>query len=391
MLRTCILSGLLVAAILGMPSGPLAAQLPVRSLGEIDASFPEAFSLIRGVREMPDGRLMIADPLGQALTLVDMESGTSDTLGAVGQGPGEYRQPDGVFPLTGDSTLFVDLGNSRLTVIGPNLSFGATMPIAQSMQGMGRLGLLIVMPQAVDGRGALYLQPFGAGPGGAFPDSSAVVRYDRVTGTIDTVTLLKRPELKRTTSGSGDNQSVSIRQIPLSPQDDWAVAMDGRLAAVRSDDYHLEWIKPDGSVVVGERVDYRPVPIKRAEQEEWVEASANGLSVEISINDGQRQMSFSRGGGGGRSEPDIDNFDWPAVKPPFVAGGVWVTPEGDAWVERSVAAGEPRRFDVFGEDANLRAQIVLPAGRQVVGFGEGTVYLVLTDEFGLQYLERYSR
>ena len=55
------------------------------------------------------------------LFVVDMDAGTRAQVGAEGQGPEEYRQPDAVWPLPGDSTLLVDLGNGRLVVLGPDL------------------------------------------------------------------------------------------------------------------------------------------------------------------------------------------------------------------------------------------------------------------------------
>ncbi|MCJ7627373.1 MAG: hypothetical protein MUO50_03185, partial [Longimicrobiales bacterium] len=46
---------------------------------ELDAAYPEAFSFLSGVRELPDGRLLAADPLSQVLLRVDMDTGTADT------------------------------------------------------------------------------------------------------------------------------------------------------------------------------------------------------------------------------------------------------------------------------------------------------------------------
>jgi hypothetical protein len=152
------------------------AQVPERHISEADAAFPEAFSMISGLRELADGRVMIADPLGQALVVADLEAGVADTIGRVGGGPREYKQPDGVFPLPGDSTLLVDLGNGRLTVIGPDLTFGATTPIAQGEPRPGAGpggGMMIVLPRATDSRGGVYFQPMGGfRPGGGPPDSA---------------------------------------------------------------------------------------------------------------------------------------------------------------------------------------------------------------------------
>jgi hypothetical protein len=332
---------------------------------------------------------MIADPLGQALVIADMKAGTADTVGAVGRGPEEYNQPDRLFPLPGGSVLLVDLGNARLTVLGPDGSFGETMPITQGEPGTGSLQLLL--PRGTDSEGRLYFRPMG-GRMRQLPDSASIARYDRASGAIDTVAQVKLPEMKRTTQGGANNQAVMITPIPLSPEDAWAVAWDGRVAVARSLDYHLEWIQPDGSVVRGAPVEYEPVRIKNADKEEWAENLSGGINVNIMASSGgERRISMSRGGGGADQGPDLDSLPWPDHKPAFVSNGVWVTPEGDVWVQRYVSAGEPVWFDVFGADAALKGKVTLPAGRNVVGIGESAVYVVRTDELGLQWLEMYRR
>ena len=64
---------------------------------------------------------------------------------------------------------------------------------------------------------------------------------------------------------------------------------------------------------------------------------------------------------------------------------------GELWVERHVPFGEPVTFDVFDESGRLSKKVVLPEGRQIIGFGRGTLYAVTVDEDGLQWLERYVR
>ncbi len=384
-----IMIGMLAVA----TAGAATAQAPERVLANPDATFPEAFSLVRGVRELPTGRLMIADPLGQTLVVADMNNGTADTLGGVGKGPREYGQPDGVFAMPGDSTLLVDLGNGRLTMLGPDGSFGPTTPIARGGGGRGMgPGMMFILPRAVDARGRIYFQTFGAGPGGGLPDSAPVIRWDRSSDTMDTVAMVKLQERDRKESGGPGNRNVQIQPKPLSPEDAWHVAPDGKIAIARASDYHLEWITPGGGVTKSNPVDYKRVRIKQADKEEWAEGLNNGLRISMTVNNGDRQMSMRRGGGGGQwSGPELNTYEWPDHKPPFVANGVWITPEGKAWVERSVTAGDPRSFDVFNADGALEQRITLPADRRLVGFGKGTVYLVRVDDLDLQWLERYGR
>lgn len=389
MTRGCIRASLCLALLAGGVVADGAAQDVEGRLGEPNATYRKAFALVERVRELADGRVMVADPLGQVLVVVDLERGTADTLGGVGQGPGEYRQPDAVFALPGDSTLLVDLGNARLSIVAPDGSFTETTPMTRGEPGAGG-GLMIIRPAAVDSFGRIYFEPFGGGPGGAIPDSAPIVRWDRRTSVMDTVAMVKRPEMKRVASGGAAERSVSIMPVPLSPEDAWAVGRDGSVAVARAGDYHIDWIAPDGGIVSGEPVPYEPVRIRRADRNEWLGGLGGGLRVAISVEDGQRRLSLGRGSGG-RGEPAADRFEWPEFKAPFVAGRVWVTPTGDVWVRRHTPAGRPGEIDIFGPDGRHRRSLTLPPDRRIVGFGRGVVFLVRTDEMGLQYLERYRR
>ena len=110
------LSCMLIIASCGSETGSTSGNGRLATL-ELDATFPEAFSYLSGVRKLSDGRILAADPIGQVLLRLDLDAGTADTLGRQGPGPQEYDGPDQVFPLPGDSTLLIDLSNGRLTVI----------------------------------------------------------------------------------------------------------------------------------------------------------------------------------------------------------------------------------------------------------------------------------
>ena len=135
-------------------------QAGVVQLGEPEAVYPEPFAMVSTVREFEDGRVLVADPLGQVVVHLDLDAGTADTIGAVGEGPDEYRQPDAVWPLPGGRTLLVDLGNGRLTELSRELRLGETRPYAMVDPEQGTL--LMVLPQAVDDLGRLYF-PISAG------------------------------------------------------------------------------------------------------------------------------------------------------------------------------------------------------------------------------------
>lgn len=364
-----------------------------QALGDPTAVFPEDFGAIQTVRELDDGTVLVADPLGGTLYRVDMDAGSREQVGATGQGPEEYLQPDAVWPLPGDSTLLVDLGNGRMTALGPDLAFGDTSPLSA---GDPRSGMVIALPQGVDRDGRVYTRSIAMSMGGDTgpPDSGAVLRVERGSFAIDTVAWVKLEDRIVETSGGPDNQNVSVSPVFLSLEDTWGVAPDGSLVVARSGDYSVEWHRPDGTVTRGAPTPFEVVPIGRPVQEEFLRArSANGggLSISVMMGNEGMQMSFGRGGAGVTDDDEnVDDYTWPDTKPPFYAQRIPVDPAGRAWIQRHVEAGEASTYDVFDGSGARVATYLLPHGERVVGFGDGSLYVVWADEFDLNYLRRYA-
>lgn len=378
-----------VAAACAADDGSGAAdQVPVVQMGEAEAAWEEAFAVVSTVRELPGGRVLVADPLGQVVVSLDMDAGVADTIGGVGQGPAEYRQPDAVWALPGDRTLLVDLGNGRLTVLSPELEFGDTRPYATGDPMAGQM--VMAIPQGVDAMGRIY---FRGMPGfDESLDSLQILRLDLETGQTEAVGLFKPEGRTREESGDAGNQNVRITPIPLSPEDAWGVAEDGRVVVARAGDYHVDWIAPDGSVTSGPPVPDAPVRIGQAEKEEWRESvseTGGGMSIQATIDNGNMRMIATRGGGGD-DDDNLDDYPWPEVKPAFYGRPIPVDRDGRAWVRRHQRAGMPPRYDLFDGTGALVMSVDLPMGRRVVGFGESGLYAVRMDEVGLQYLERYA-
>jgi len=322
---------------------------------------------------------------------VNLDAGTADTIGRVGGGPQEYRSPDGLFRLPDHRMLLVDLGNGRLTIINPDLTFEKTFPIMAASSGPGPAGMVLRLPQGVDDKGRIYFQQRGGmRPGGELPDSAAIARWDPETDVVDTIGMVKLEEQKVSTSGGANNRNVSISTVPMSPRDGWAVAWDGRVAAARATGYRVEWIQSDGRVVSGPTNAFESVKIGPPEKEEWVgRLSRNGLSVSIMVQNGERQTQMSRGGPS-RGGSGIDQYEWPEVMPAFDAARITIDPQGMAWVRRSTKRDAEPIFDVFDDAGRLVKQVIFPHGRDIVGFGHGVVYTTTADEFDLIWLEKFK-
>jgi hypothetical protein len=347
----------------------------------LEARFSQVFQTVGGIRPLSDGRIMVADPSAGALTVIDFESGSSNPLRAGDAGRREYRTPYTLLSLPGDSTLVVDLGTGRLTVVDSTGTPGRTMPIAREVEG-GHLA--IVLPRFADGQGRIYY-PREIITGGTVRDSTPIVRFDPSTVSEWEVASVGLPARARPRGGS-----ISLGRRPLAPGDDWAVDSDGRLALVRADGYRVEWVGTDGSVSRGPGNPLETAAPGQPEKESWF---GDFLTKQVSTgirrtSDGRRQVTL-RVGSSSALPADLDAYDWPERLPPFRVGRSLVAPDGKLWVQRYSRVGAPSLVDVFDGSGRRVGGVLLPPDRRVVGFGQGVVYLAHQDGRIGEWIERY--
>jgi hypothetical protein len=377
-----------MAALLVFPFGMAGQKAPrTLMLGKPIASHPEQFGLVNTVREHAGGQVMVADPLSGDLWLLsaDLRSGTK--IGREGSGPGEYRQPDAVWPMPGDSTLLVDLGNARLSIYSRTGAYGRSIPIVPGGFSPGGGPPATVIPRGLDSRGRIYFQGLPMGRNGPV-DSVAVMRFDPATSKTDTAVLVKGPEFARSERGGANAREVRIRAVPLAEGDAWAVAPSGAVAVARAGNYRVEWVSATGQRVSGPVTAFERVRVGDAEKKEWIayQQLAGGIGIAIEDDNGRRTMSFSRN----RGRETGEGLQWPDFKPPFDPGTARIDASGRLWIQRHVRAGQPKRYDVFGSDGTLVATLSLSRDRRIVGFGSRAMYVVVFDADGLQTLERYT-
>jgi hypothetical protein len=358
--------------------GAAVQGVPTITLSKPDATYGEPLSQVAGLRELSDGRIVIADRLEKTVSIVNLRTGAVTPIGREGQGPGEYQSPGAVFALPADTSLLVDIGNMRGLLLTPDGQVGETVSFL--------LGEAQMFPRGVDGRGRLYSQPpmmFNGGSAMTLPDSIPIVRIGR-NGSVDTVAWVASPHINLGSGGQfrvAGGPALSLRSNPYEPRDTWAVAPDGSVALVRARTYRVEWFRDGGKHTVGPVLTYDPVRIGKAEKEEWATRTSTQVMT-LRTPTGARTISPPK--------PNIDDLDWPETKPPF-EGTVSVTPEGEVWIPVSQPAGATReRYDVVDGAGRLVRRVELADGRHLVGFGRGTLYAVRTDADDLQWLERYE-
>ena len=370
----------LAAAMLGssLAAQSLAAQsVPTRRLARPDAAFPEPFSLIRGLRELADGRVLVSDWIEERVAVLDWRTGQSRTLGGAGQGPGEYRLPSRLLALPADTTLLVDEGNQRLTLIGPDLAIGGALP---RPAGVG----YPFTPGAADRRGNVYFVIPGWAVGAAPGDSVTIARWDRAAGTVAPAARVRGI----TPRPSRDGRTMGIPYVMFAPQDAWAASPEGALLLLRSADYRLE-LQAGGRITRGPSNAYPTRRVTDADRTWYVRRFLATSPMSGRGPGGTMGHTPSELQTGEAIARIVRTNDFAAELPYFAAGGFWSAPDGRLFVQRTAGADGTVTLDRLDATGRIVERLTLPEGRIVLGFGRGTLYAGRADDDGLQIVERY--
>lgn len=407
------LFGALVGAFLGAPLTPLAplasvsAQAAPRTLAAPNATYAEPFSSVGvgTVRELRDGRVIVADARDKIVQVIDLRSGRAQPIGREGSGPQEFGMPLRLFAAPADTTFLFDPLNQRYLTIGPDAKPVSTFRTEAEpstprpgqgpvMIGMGLFG------RTTDARGRIYGEssPLVMGPNGPqASDTAAIVRYDRGTRRLDTLAQVKLQKSAAQVSGGQNNMRVMVGGAnPLSPRDEWTVFPDGRIAIVRAADYHVDFILPNGTKRSAPAIRYTPVRMNAVEirYEEGLRTAARANQMSVMMNAGPNGVQRTATMGPPAGAPPLEPLtDWPEVKPPFRAGfqSVIARPNGELWVRRAEgAASKGTLYDVLNAEGAVAYQVRVADGWTLVGFGNGTVYTTKKDDDDLIYLQRHA-
>lgn len=370
-------SSLLLIACL-LPGGlPFQAPARVIRLTTPDTRLNEEFSAVRGVRELPDGRVLVSDYRDQRVVVVDFDRRTVTRSVGRGSGPLEARLPTALVAAPGDSTILVDLGNQRLIVLDPNGRVART--IAGDEPG-------IMGVRAIDAAGRFYFAMPAWMERDPLPnDSVRIVRRDPATGARTPVAVIQGERMR-----SDIGQPSRAPRIPVvgyATRDVWVLGDQGAIRIVRGATYQVETIAPDGRSTRGPGYAYRTAPVTTADKLAFVRRfNASSPTSGRGENGG---MGFSPAMDEQETREMAARTEFAERHPMFNAGDVLAAPGGRLWVGRPAPDDGPVRYDVF-DGAGLRVlEVELGPGRRVAAAGPRHLYVVAEAEDGLQYLERY--
>ena len=185
-MRNVILTGLLVLP----PCGSLTAQT-TKSLGSPTATLPHDFTHIAGIREIPNGNVLVSDDREKVVVLADLAARTVRRLGRERAGPAEYARPGTLLAIAGGRSLLLDPGNARFLEFGPDGAILRTISPRSRAMGV-QSNRMLALTAAWDARGTdetgrIYFEEL---PGPLRPGESRrvpIVRWDHSSGSLDTV------------------------------------------------------------------------------------------------------------------------------------------------------------------------------------------------------------
>jgi hypothetical protein len=363
----------------------LASQNPI-PLNRPSAVLNHEFTQVASALELPDGRLLITDRKEEAVMVANLATGRIEPVGRKGSGPAEYRMPGRLARWRGDSVMMVDQGNARIAIIGPDLrihrSFVLSVPGLPANVG----------PRGIDARGRMYgLVPrWALFRNETWPergDSAPIVRVTAPGQRAEVVTWVIL------TADPGPVKK-GLPYVPFSPEDVWNMAPDGRLAIVRSHDYHVEWVTTDGRVTRGPANAFQRIPVTRGDRIAYTRHFMENSTI------GGRGGAGTMPSGESPLPPEMleqkeierlaDVNPFATEKAPITDAMPLISPGGELWVERSVPERALPRWDVFDGTGKLVRRYQLPGGRRLIAVGKEAVYAVFQDDDGLEHVERYA-
>jgi hypothetical protein len=364
---------------------PQAPEAPARSLTRWTRIAHEPFEIVAGVRELPDGRILVADRAAGQLFVVDRGSGAPRAITRTGDGPGELRGVDRLLALGGDSSLAVHEAGRRWLLLVEERVVATSTPIE-----LGRIPPLRIIGADTLGR-LVFLRPLGfrRSPGIPYTESQAnaesllvllrargpardlsrdLSRGVLPDGRADTVARL-RGRAQGQTLARRDKPPPASRWLlenPLAAEEQSFLFRDGWLAVARAAPYRVDWRAPNGAVVRGpalrfDRVVVDPDMRRAIIRAHWPTVDPPFAPAELP--------------------------EWPATLPPFLNDALVGMPDGRLAIRRADDPRRPRvRYDVVDRAGIPRLRIEVPARIALVLWGRDGVYGVETDEDLAQWL-----
>ena len=420
---------------------------PIHNLGDVESKSKELLGAVSSVRALPGGRVLVNDNSGRKVVLFDASLAQftviADTTSATANA--YSSRAGGLIAYKGDSSLFVDPTSLSMLVLDGQGKVARVMAVPRSQDAGALVGGGGGSP-GFDAQGRLvyraspqFNMPKRSADGAfqlpEFPDSAPVVRIDLATRKLDTVAFLKIPKTKMSMSQDANgrmNMTSYVNPMPIT--DDWAVMADGSVAVLRVQDYHVDWMRPDGKMQSTPKVPFAWRHLDDSTKVAFIDSSKTAmeklreqLNAKSAANPNMPLMMGPPDGGGSAGGMVAMRFEMkaggdgpptrapaggapnaatiavppltfvapselPDYAPPIAAGAARGDLDGNLWVRTSNVVNGGSVYDVINGKGELIDRVAVPSGRVIAGFGpRGVVYMGVREATGGVRLEQARR
>jgi hypothetical protein len=372
------------------PDVPIDLELEeVYTVGSLDGEDWELFSRITRVEFDGSGNLFVFDPESSRIVVVDPSGAHARTMGAAGDGPGEFRMPMGMTVLDDGTAVVHDLGHQALMMFDVSGVFTGSVHVAVD----GPIPGPDMVPHPSGGLvSASPLRFRMGGPGGEVqaPPATTPVSFFPLDGspprTLFEAWKMPPPEGDNVNL-EGGGFTVSTRpMVAFEPEVLVGVLPDGRMALVDSTTYRIRILGADGEIL---DVLERPIQPRQVNTtDEAAErnrrlaglASSRGPRIRLMVDGGGRSGGLPSDVGRRIMEQQIAAMVFADEIP--VISDMAVDRTGRFWVTRAPEnVGERGPTDLVDSDGTYRGTLSPTGPRTPDAFGpDGMVAHIESDE-----------
>ncbi|MDT8340086.1 MAG: hypothetical protein RQ751_01120 [Longimicrobiales bacterium] len=341
-------------------------------VGGLDAGTEGEFSLVVGVDADADGRVYVADQQARHVQIYHPDGSFAGTLGAPGEGPGEFGPAlMGVF-VSATHVRVPDLTNQRVNLFTLEGASDGVVPFRLTG------GVPVRWDEAAGDVLTAQLRGMDVEGMAALPLGDPIITVTGEDAQPDTLGYLPKGQ---SLSFAGGQPRIRL----FEPEPVWDVDGSGRLAAAMNGEYRIE-LRRDGAV---ERVVTRPVerrPVTERDQER--------------VRDMMGRLMAPQGAPPQVLAQIISSIEFAEYFPAFAQ--VMLGPDETLWVQRIRAVeqvddatefnpqdlGSPD-WDVFDADGRYLGVLTMPGTFQPLRLVGDVLYGIETDDFDVQSVVGY--
>lgn len=335
-------------------------------IGAMEGPAEYQFESIGAVRELTDGRVVVADDRAGKLRAYDATGRFLWASGRSGEGPGEYRRIVAVGEGPGDSLWAWDFGLRRFTILtdrGRVVRLVRVDAPLSSLLAVGRLG---------DGtflmRESFSTEVHREGTAlGLTRALAALVRISADGSLLDTVRLVMGREYYL-----GEEGGRGVMSAPLFARETSVVLAGTELYAGEQTAFEIGCYTLDGQLRTLIRVPGVDLRITETDVQSLVDRELDGLSS------AERAMR----------ERHLASMAVPDTKPAY--GQLLLDPDGNLWAaEYARHPSPPTRWTVFDRGGRLLGIVTMPDRFDLRQVGRDRVLGVWRDPLEVEYVRRY--